>query len=90
MSLLGKLLGRESEEAESDDRACNVSGHDFQPKNGPHYHSKGVPHFGFGSYFTIEKKIPEECTKCGKYRQREKQIGKVSVDKETDELTILQ
>lgn len=75
---------------QNEEKACNISGHSFEQKYGPEYHAHGVPHFGRGDSFTVKKSISEECSKCGKYRQRKEKIGKVRVDADTDEMTVVQ
>lgn len=76
-------------EAEEDTSPCNVSGHDWSDIRTHGYYTSGVPHFGPGDSWEIEKKMHKECTKCGRAQFDKTTIGKVAVDKDTDELVIV-
>lgn len=89
VGLLKSILGGDETDGESDDRACNITGHEWDTSISG-YHASGVPHFGFGDSWQIEKKYHKQCKKCGRSKFPKETIGKVRVDKETDELTVVQ
>lgn len=86
---LRQLVTQSSKQSDDvDNRACNVSGHDWDTSVSG-YHASGVPYFGFGKTFTIKKKYHKKCTKCGTAKFPKETIGRVKVNKEDDSLEIL-
>lgn len=91
MSLLDFLTGTEqSGDGGHDDRPCRETGHDFGEPEIYGYYTDGIPHFGFKNSWGVTKKTKTTCRKCGKVDFQKQKIGKISVDAETDELTIEQ
>lgn len=83
------LLGSMSSE-EASQKPCNITGHEWEHKGVKGYYTRGVPHFTAGSSWTVVRDDHYECGKCGKPDFRETKVGRVKVDKETDELTVIQ
>lgn len=90
MSWLSRLLS--SSESNPDDspdhqRPCNVTGHDWQPAYSPDYFARSATFRD--NVMRFKKKTHEKCSKCDDYRSQREWIGKVKIDKETDELTVI-
>jgi len=94
MWIIEKLFGSGETESsvddENEDLACNVAGHEWEQKHSPSYYAHGVPGFGPGNKFKVEKKTMYECVKCGNLNQEKEVIGRIAVDLDTDELTVIQ
>lgn len=88
MKIVKRLFGTVEAE-ESDEKPCNVSGHNWGGEEVSGYYTSGVPHFGRGDSWRVKRQYRQECMKCGKVRYEKDRIGKISVDKTTDELTIV-
>lgn len=90
MKLTRRLIYRYILEEDINDKPCSKVGHSHEKTGVVGYHTYGVPYFGFGTSFKVKRKDREECPKCGDVRFPKTYVGKIRVDKETDELTVVQ
>ena len=70
--------------------SCNRYGHNWENLGVSGYHTHGVPHFGMGDSFKVERQDRYKCTKCGKVKFEKRKVGRIKVNKKTDELTVVQ
>ena len=87
MKLLNRLF---ASDVDAEERPCRVTGHDWHETGVTGYYTHGVPHFGPGDSWRVEKKLRFECRKCGDVKFKNKSVGRIKVDKETDELTVVE
>lgn len=87
MSFLSRLFS--SSDDGDGEQPCNVSGHDWKHKEVHGFYTHGVPYFGLGKSFRVDRKDYYKCRKCGKADFREKSIGTIKVDADSNELTVV-
>jgi hypothetical protein len=73
---------------QSNDKACNISGHDWQSAYSSDYYARSKTFKD--NVLRVKKKTHEKCRKCSNYQNNREWIGKVKIDKETDELTVIE
>lgn len=88
MGLFGLFGSDDTEEHETDDKPCNVSGHDWPEWKvgslGPYVRSTG-----FGSKMKVYTTVTRNCRKCDKFDSKDKTIGYISVDEKNEEIEVV-
>jgi len=87
MGIISRLF---TSDVDGDEKPCRVTGHDWRETGVSGYYTHGVPHFGPGDSWRVEKKLRIECRKCGDVKFKNERVGRIKVDKETDELSVVQ